>query len=429
MMGLFPNALHVARREYRQRVASRTFVVITAFLAAAGLAIGLLPIIGRVIGGDPTTTLAVYAEEAELQSTSVAALTAVLSADGEDGQEAPPNEVVAADDLEAARADVRGGELDGLLTVSRAEGGDLAFDIFTEAGATDPWLVAVRQATSQVAVADRLQRAGVDPEQAGDIFAPVAFEVTPVDPDAAGEPDFGAGYVLANALVILTFMAVVTYGAWVATSVAEEKSSRVMELLITAASPRQLMTGKVLGTGAAGLTQYVVVLFAVLAGVLLQGFLAERLFGDAATALEELDLLVLFPFGILFVPGFLLYCTLYAGLGSLASRQEDVTQVTGPMLFVGMAGYFTAFVAMATPDAPWIRVLSLIPFFSPYLMPTRYLLGSPPETWEWLLAIVLMAAFLVGALWVAARIYSAGVLLYGQRPTMRSAWNAVRVSR
>jgi ABC-2 type transport system permease protein len=203
-----------------------------------------------------------------------------------------------------------------------------------------------------------------------------------------------------------------------------------MELLITAATPRQLLGGKVLGTGAAGLTQYVVVLGAVLVAVLLQGPIAERLLGPgAATSLPEVDLGVLVPFAFLFVPGFLLYCTLYAGLGSLASRQEDVTQVTGPMLFLGMGGYFIAFVAMATPDEGWIKILSLIPFFSPYLLPTRFLLGAPPAAWEWLVAGGLMLAFLLGALWIAARIYSAGVLLYGQRLGLRSAWNAVRVNR
>jgi ABC-2 type transport system permease protein len=99
------------------------------------------------------------------------------------------------------------------------------------------------------------------------------------------------------------------------------------------------------------------------------------------------------------------------------------------MLFIGMGGYFVAFVAMATPDVAWIQLLSLIPFFSPYLLPTRYLLGAPPAAWEWLVAGGLMLVFLLAALWIAARIYSAGVLLYGQRLGLRNAWKAVRVNR
>lgn len=430
MIGLFPNAWHVARREYRQRVGSRAFLIVTALLAVAGLTIGMLPVIGRLIEGDATTEIAVYAADAELRTTSAAAIGAILGT-RDDGADADAYRIEAVGEVDAARRQVRDGELDALLSVERDGDGDLAWDAFTDVSFADPRLVALRQAATQVTIADRLERAGVDPAQAGDIFAPTAFELTPRDPAAEGpDDDFGPDYLLANALVILTFMAVITYGSWVATSVAEEKSSRVMELLITAATPRQLLAGKVLGTGAAGLTQYVVVLAAVLVAVLLQGVVAERLLGaGAATDLAAVDLGVLLPFAALFVPGFLLYCTLYAGLGSLASRQEDVTQVTGPMLFIGMGGYFVAFVAMATPDVAWIQLLSLIPFFSPYLLPTRYLLGAPPAAWEWLLAGGLMLAFLLAALWIAARIYSAGVLLYGQRLGLRNAWKAVRVNR
>lgn len=431
-MGLFPNAWHVARREYRQRVGSRAFVIVTALLAVAGLAIGMLPVIGRLVEGDATTEVAVYAVERELGTASATAIGLVLATNDDGPRGATdPFRVEPVDALEVGRQRVRDGELDALLSVERTPDGDLAWEAFTGASPTDARLVALRQATIQVTIADRLEQAGVDPAAAEDIFAPTEFELAPLDPDVdAAGADFGSAYLLANALVVLTFMAVITYGSWVATSVAEEKSSRVMELLITAASPRQLLAGKVLGTGAAGLTQYVVVLGAVLVAVLLQGAIAERLFGPGtADSLDAIDFGVLLPFAILFVPGFLLYCTLYAGLGSLASRQEDVTQVTGPMLFVGMGGYFVAFVAMATPDEIWIRALSLIPFFSPYLLPTRYLLGAPPAAWEWLLAGGLMLGFLLAALWLAARIYAAGVLLYGQKVGLRNAWNAVRVNR
>ena len=259
---------------------------------------------------------------------------------------------------------------------------------------------------------------------------PTAFEVEPVDPDAT-DPDelYGPNYVVVMAMVILTFTAIVTYGTWVATSVAEEKSSRVMELLITAATPRQLLAGKVLGNGFGGLTQFVAVLLAAAVGFAVQGLVAQRLFGDDGISLAGLDLWILLPFGLLFIPGFLLYCTLYAGLGSLASRQEDVNQVTGPMLFIGMGGYFAAFIGINTPDAGWVQVLSLIPFFSPYLLPARAVLTGDVAAWEWALAGGLMLAFLAVAIWIAARIYSAGVLLYGQRGSLRNAWQAVRVDR
>jgi ABC-2 type transport system permease protein len=231
--------------------------------------------------------------------------------------------------------------------------------------------------------------------------------------------------------VILTFMAVVTYGSWVASSVVEEKSSRVMELLVTAATPRELLAGKVLGTGAAGLTQYLAIVVAAIGGLLAQGLLAELIFGPGQTTdntLQAVTPVVMIVFGIFFLGGFGLYATLYAALGSTASRQEDVQTVTGPMILVGMLGYFASFTAINTIDASWVQVLSFVPFFSPYLIPSRLILGSIAP-WEILVSAVVLAATLAAAQTIAARLYAAGVLLYGQRIGLRSVWRATRVHR
>ena len=100
----------------------------------------------------------------------------------------------------------------------------------------------------------------------------------------------------------------------------------------------------------------------------------------------------------------------------------------GPLIFLAMAGYFAAFTGLNDPDAQWVAILSVVPFFSPYLMPARMLLTSP-TTGEVLLALALLAGTVALALAVAARIYSAGVLLYGQRLGLRTVWRATRVAR
>ena len=424
-MGLFPNVWHIARREYLTRVRSRIFVVVTVLVAVIGLGAAMLPILGRVIGGDDTTTVAVYSVDRALAASTAATMTRLLNTSSD-----AHYLIRDVADAAAAEAEARSGKIEGLLTVTRGADGELSFDILTGAGPTDQRLFAVRQAVTQVNIGDRLQRAGIGPSQAGQIFAETSFKVTPLDPNAHRQgASFGAAYILSLAMVILTFMAVLTYGSWVASSVAEEKSSRVMELLVTAATPRQLLAGKVVGAGAAGLTQYVAVVVAAVAGLLLQGTVAKLVLGSSAVGtLEGANLWVLVPFGVFFIGGFALYATLYAGLGSMASRQEDVQQVTGPMLIIGMVGYFAALTALNVPDAVWVQRLSLIPFFSPYMLPMRMLLASVAP-WEWALAAILMVVFLAGALWIAARLYSAGVLLYGQRMGFRAVWRATRVHR
>ena len=112
----------------------------------------------------------------------------------------------------------------------------------------------------------------------------------------------------------------------------------------------------------------------------------------------------------------------------MVSRIEVVQQAVGPLIYLSLAGYFISFVAMNAPDTGWVKIASLVPFFSPFLMPARMLL-STVAGWEVVLAIVLLLAMLVIALWLASRIYSAGVLLYGQRVGIRSVLRATRVSR
>jgi len=410
-------------------VRSRTFAILTVAIAIVGLALTLLPLGIRVIGGDKPSRIAVYSTVTDLSVNPAESLQASLNASAageQSGSSSPRFDVVATTDSASARDEVRGNKLDGLLTLSRGTDGDVAFDYFSKDPPTSQQLALVRQAAASLAIADRLQRAGVPAGERGRIFRPTAFQTTPADPVAArrNEDQFVPSYVLATIFVILMFMAIQVYGNWVAASVAEEKSSRVMELLISAATPRQLLFGKVLGNGAAGLTQYLVVLLAAGVGYLIQGRLANALLGGAGAAtIPGVTPSVLVWFGLFFVTGFVQYTILYAAAGSMVSRQEDVQQIAGPLTFLGLGGYLLSFLAINVIDATWVRVLSFVPFVSAFFFPARIVL-SDPAPWEYALSLALTLVGILGGLWLAARIYAAGVLLYGQRPTIRAMWRA-----
>ena len=444
MNDLFPNALHVARREYLFRVRGRAFRITTALLAVAVVLVTLIPTILGALGVADPPEIGVHVDAGDLSTDPVLAIQAVLIAaadptDALDGDVDEPDPVDADDrarvtrvnDPEAAGEQVRDDELDGLLLVTRGEDGDLAFEYVSGAGPVNQTRLLITQAASALAIGDRLERAGISAGESAEFFAPPDFTVTAADPDdVRNDEDFGGAYILAYAVVILTFMAILTYGNWVAQSVAEEKSGRVMELLITAATPRQLLTGKVLGTGAAGLTQYAAIVGAVVVGLVANGPVSERLgvSGSLPIQLPELEPLMIVSFGAFFLLGFILYSTLYAAAGSMVSRIEDVQQAVGPLMFLAMGGYFASFAALDNPDADWVVVLSVIPFFSPYVMPARMLLTNPSAA-EIGLAIALLVVAVVVAIWIASRIYSAGVLLYGQRVGIRTVLRATRVSR
>lgn len=427
---LFPNAGHVAKREYLVRVRGRSFVITTILLAVAVMAVTLLPTIVQAIGlNNDAPEIALEVRAADLPSDPAAAIRGALAIAGEEAGTGGASVTLADDPATAAQA-VRDGTLDGLLSISRAADGDLSFEYLSNDSPASLTRLLVTQAAASLAVSDRLAQSGIAPAESAELFRAPSFTATSANPDALAEEDYGPALLVAYAVVILTFMAIITYGNWVAQSVAEEKSNRVMELLITAATPRQLLTGKVLGTGAAGLTQYLVMIAAVLLGLFATAPVSELLnLGSAAPfELPTLEPWMLPVLGAFFLLGFVLYSTLYAAAGSMVSRIEDVQQAAGPLMFLSVGGYLISFTALNAPDAGWVAILSQIPFFSPYLMPARMLLTSVPAG-EILLALALLAVTLVAAIWLAARIYSAGVLMYGQRAGIRSILRATRVAR
>jgi ABC-2 type transport system permease protein len=220
------------------------------------------------------------------------------------------------------------------------------------------------------------------------------------------------------------------YGTWVAQSVVEEKSSRMMEIVLVAASPFQILAGKVLGVSAAALLQFVAVLGATLAALLAEGQVAAIVLGESGgvSLPSGLTPTVLVVFSVFFVLGFVLYAVLFAAAGSLVSRQEDVNQIVQPMTLGASAGFLIATyssLGMFDPNAAWVVALSWVPFLSPYMMLSRLAAGTAGLL-EVGIAVVLLLATIVLVIWVAARIYSAGVLMYGQKPGMHAMWRALR---
>jgi len=444
------NMVAVARREFTTRATTRSFIISTIVLVLAAALVGLAPVVIGYIDRNATESIGVHVGASDLRGDPVATLDAMLNAPvgtsptggsggGSGGvPEKKGFKVSAAPELEAARKQVQDGKLGALVDIERDGAGDVTFTIYVNDPAMTRTPDLVRQAATSIAIADRLGRAGLTGQQQAQLFAPPA--VTVRSPDLS-KPAAGAQAVAADisnfaatfGLVMFLFLAVILYGTWVAMSVVEEKSNRVMEIILAAATPFQLLAGKVLGVGATALLQYVAVLAAALVALLVQGQVATIVLGEstAVSLPQGLTPGLLFVFSIYFVLGFLLYAVLFAAAGSLVSRQEDVSQVVTPMTMVSTAGYLIglyASIGIVDAKAPWVIVLSWIPFLSPYMMLGRMSDGSTAPI-EVLGTMVLLALTIVAATWVAARIYSAGVLTYGQRPGIRRMWAAIRTAR
>jgi ABC-2 type transport system permease protein len=229
-------------------------------------------------------------------------------------------------------------------------------------------------------------------------------------------------------LIFALYMSIVIYGQFVASSVAAEKSSRAMELLITSANPKSLIFGKVLGTGTAGLLQ-----FALILG-------CAALFYNANAALYEGSWLIQSMFSIppplvlytilFFVLGFFIYAFLYAALGSLVSRMEDLGAATQPVTWLFVVAFIVVIFSMNTGqiDNPAMVVCSFIPFTSPMAMFTRIAMGNVmPAEIVVSIAILIASCILIG--WLATSIYRLGVLMYGKPPKLGGVFKMLRSAR
>ena len=206
-------------------------------------------------------------------------------------------------------------------------------------------------------------------------------------------------------------MAIVVYGSYVLTGVVEEKSSRVVEVLLSRVPPSSLLGGKITGIGLAGLAQFFTVVVAAVITLLV-----TRPAGLPPGTYTAIPMLVVW-----FALGYALYSMLYGSLGSLASRTEDAQAAASPAIALLVVIYVLAFVAIANPGAGWVTILSMLPPTAPIIMPLRAALVNVPA-WQVVAAVVLMLAAIYGLFRVGARLYRNAVLHTGARLHLREAW-------
>jgi len=234
------------------------------------------------------------------------------------------------------------------------------------------------------------------------------------------EQDGDVGFVMAFVLIMIIYIMVIMYGSHTLTAVIEEKSSRMVEVLLASISPGDLMLGKVMGIGLAGLTQ-----FAIWSGALL--VLSQRgvSVGELSLDTAFLTPVILINFIAFFLLGFFLYATLYAGIGAMCNTVQDSQQFHTPLVMGLVIPMMMLSLVLRSPDSTVSVVLSLIPLFSPVIMFMRVCVETPP-VWQ----IGLSWALMIGSIWLAARmagkLFRMGILMYGASPTWATLIKVLR---
>lgn len=267
---------------------------------------------------------------------------------------------------------------------------------------------------------------GLTEEQTTKLFQKVDLEAIALDENAKSAEEIVQSVVLVYILLFAIYMAVVMFGNMIAMEVAKEKSSRIMEILISSVPPITQLFGKILGTAFLGIFQIAVF---VLAGFVAFQFGSKTVdLGGLVVDFSRIPIATIIYAVIFFILGYLLYATIAAMLGSIVSRIEELQQMLTPMTLLIVAGFMLAMFGLATPDAGYIKVTSFIPFFTPMIMFLR--IGtSDPAVWEIFLSIGLLVATIIFFAILAAKVYRGGVLMYGKSASLKDLKKAMTLHK
>ena len=402
------DTLIIARRELLERVMSKWFAVMTLIGPIGMVAMIVIPaMIAR--GSTEGTKVEIVDRGGALAGPLAAGLEA----------ERWRVTVAAADTPDAALEEkIRRSEINGYVAIAAdaLDGGPI---VYRGDNASSQAVTGVlRQRVTKTVLDQRMARAHLTPEQLAILGKQVSFSAEHTTGEKTASSGAGA-FLVAYILGFILYMVITVYGIGVMRSVVQEKTSRVMELMVAVVKPRSLMAGKILGVGAAGLLQIGVWLGI---GAVLLAYRAELLgafgisgAGKALPPLAPADVAVILVF---FVGGYFFYSAMYAALGAMVSSETETQQVQLPVTMLLVIGLLCQQVVSNNPRGSTAAMMTMLPCWSPILMPMRYVLGGA-TLGEVALSLAILAGSTAIVVRAAAKIYRVGVLMYGKRPGLK----------
>lgn len=430
--------LIIIKREYLVRVRTRAFMIGTIISPLLMLALIALPIFFATRGGgDRRVTVLDQTGDPEM----FAAIKRSLEARGEGDDElnrrdpgvgrttytltqrvVPPGE-----DLQAVQNQYQQqAAQDPNLTylVLRSGGGMEPIEVEYFAKNTSDFSIGTLERAINDAVSTlRLKRAGLNTAQIAAYTKRIEMKRNKITSSGGVEEGGRADFVVAFIMLFFIYMTVLIYGLAVMRGVIEEKQSRIVEVLVSSVRPTQMMLGKVIGIGMVALTQVGVW---ALSALVLTTF-GVSVFASRGLTMPNVPISLLIYFVVYFVLGYFLYATLYALVGATVSSEDEAQQAQIPVTILLVVPMMIFNMIMANPTSNASIALSMIPFFAPTLMMMRIAVVNPP-LWQILLSMLIMLASILGCVWVAARIYRVGILMYGKRPSIAELGRWLRYS-
>ncbi len=431
----------VVRREFVERVRTKAFVISTVLLPVFMVAIMFVPIL-LMSGGDRTSRVAV------VDASSTGLGQSVSHALGSEKLGSGPNAEVrytvqvfpaTSDDLAKVRDDLiantgfsskkRKDGFNGVLVLTDDTLSTGKLSYYGGNVGSPESMSKLQRAVSNALAGVRLGKSGVDAALVKRAMAPADMDTTKVSDGKLTGQSGQESFLIAYIMGFILYIAILIYGQQTMTSVIEEKTSRIMEVLTSSLTPFQMLLGKVLGVGLAGLTQ-----MAIWGGSVFllssQRTPLAAIFGMGADAAQSFPIPSMAPgllvvFLLYFALGFMLYGALYAAIGAMCNTIQETQQYAIFVTMFVLVGFFAVFALIKDPTGQLGITMSYIPFFAPFTMPVRWSLTSVPPL-ELILSLALMVVALLACVWLAARIYRTGILMYGKKPSWRELWRWIR---
>lgn len=395
----------IARREFAERVRSKWFVIGTLIGPIGMVALVAIPALLARAGAD-TVSIQVLDRTGRVGADLVTAF----------GQVSWKAELVPSDTPESElKQRIAADTIDGFLSVP-ANGLEPGATVSYYGDNASSLVVGglVREVASTTVRIARGRDAGLLPDQLLAVMAPVSVTAEHTTGEGAGRSG-GAAFAVGYATMFILYMAILLYAMNVMRSVVQEKTSRVVELMVAASKPRALMAGKILGVGAAGLVQ--VTVWVAMAAVTMR-------IGSSAS-LPPLGAAEIFVVLVYFVFGYFFYAALYAAVGAMVSSEQEAQQAQAPIVTLLVIPMVSMSLVTNDPRGGMAELVTQLPFSSPILMPMRFLLGGAGVA-QVAISLLILVVATAGVTAMAARIYRVGILMTGKRPSMRELWRWLR---
>ena len=420
------NALHIMRREYGELVRKKSFIVSTILVPLFMSIFLVVPILLAYFVPDDQYRVAVLDHTGEVAPYFIPTVKDTLKngepkyiiepgSDATSGIEERKKELLK--QLEAGRLDI-------VLEIPATVFDDGKVDYITKDVRSLQIVEYFEDHLNEIVLKRRLAREGFDYERVASLTTQVQVEMHQITKEGRLEKkSFLSEWGLVFIFVMILYMALLTWGIAISRGILEEKGSRVIEVLLSSVEPRDLLLGKILGIGLAGLTQ--IGIWSVL-GLMLSVYSGTA--AVSASVYVNLSASVFLYFIVFFLLGFLFYASIFTVVGSICSTEQDAQQLQGLVTMPMLIPILVLMLIVESPNSTAAVVLSLIPPLTPMIMMGRIIVLQPP-LWQIVLGLSLLVLSIYVAVVFSARVFRVGILMYGKRPSPREVIRWYRSAR